>query len=469
LGLRGVFVDPPLDLGPEMPQQSLHRPSGAVAEGADGMTLDLGRDLPQRVDLALLGTAFRHAREHAPHPAHAFAAGRALTAALVLVEIGDARHRLHDVSRFIHDDHGGGAERRFLLAAAVEIHQQRVGLIGARRHHRHRRAAGNHREQIVPAAAHPARMLVDQLAQGDAHRFLDVAGLVDVAGDAEELGAGVVGPANAGEPGGAAAQDVGDLRNRLHVVDRGGAAIEAYVGRERRLEPRLTLFALEAFEQRRLLAANVGAGAVMEVEVEVPAVHVAFADQPRVIGLIDRRLQPFALAHEFAADIDVAGVRRHGSAGVEAALDEKMRLMPDDLAILAGAGLRLVGVDHEIMRPVADLLGHERPLQSSREAGSAAPALARGLDLIDQPVAPLVDDGFGAVPGTPPARAAKAPIIEPVKILEDAILVFEHHCLELSPTGGFGTAASRTLAASPGFLASASVRSGPACLASLRA
>src|SRR5215467_14783929 len=91
LGLRGVFVDPPLDLGPKMPQQALHRPSGAVAESADSMTLDLGRDLPQRVDLAFLGASFRHAREHAPHPAHAFAARRTLTAALVLVEVGNAR------------------------------------------------------------------------------------------------------------------------------------------------------------------------------------------------------------------------------------------------------------------------------------------------------------------------------------------------------------------------------------------
>ena len=51
---------------------------------------------------------------------------------------------------------------------------------------RHRRAAGDDREQIVPAAAHAAGIAVDQLAQRDAQLLLDVARLVHVAGDAEE-------------------------------------------------------------------------------------------------------------------------------------------------------------------------------------------------------------------------------------------------------------------------------------------
>src|SRR4051812_21143495 len=84
---RRVFVDAPLDLGAEMAQQSLYRPSRAVAERADGMALDLLGDLHQHVDLAVGGATLRHASEHAPHPAHAFATRRALPAGLVLVEI----------------------------------------------------------------------------------------------------------------------------------------------------------------------------------------------------------------------------------------------------------------------------------------------------------------------------------------------------------------------------------------------
>src|SRR5580704_6523087 len=49
-----IFVDAPLDLGAEVAQQPLHRPGRAVAEGADGVALDLLCHLEQHVDLALL-------------------------------------------------------------------------------------------------------------------------------------------------------------------------------------------------------------------------------------------------------------------------------------------------------------------------------------------------------------------------------------------------------------------------------
>src|SRR5262249_2462792 len=112
-----------LHSGTETPQTPSHRPRRPVAKSADGVALDLGGDVPQQVDLALMRPALGHAREDAPHPAHALAAWRALAAALVLIEIRDARHRAHDVSRLVHDNDGGSAGRGFLFPAAVEIHQ----------------------------------------------------------------------------------------------------------------------------------------------------------------------------------------------------------------------------------------------------------------------------------------------------------------------------------------------------------
>jgi hypothetical protein len=54
-------------------------------------------------------------------------------------------------------------------------------------------------------------------------------------------------------------EDGGGHGDRLHVGDRGGAAEQTDVGREGRLEPGLALAALEALDQRGLLAADVGA------------------------------------------------------------------------------------------------------------------------------------------------------------------------------------------------------------------
>src|SRR5262250_828794 len=105
-----VLIDAPLDLVPEMPKQALHRPGRAVSERTNSVAFNLSRDLHQHVDLVLVRAAFRHAAEHPPHPAHALAAGRALAAALVLVEIRDPGHGTDGVSRLIHHDHGRRAE-----------------------------------------------------------------------------------------------------------------------------------------------------------------------------------------------------------------------------------------------------------------------------------------------------------------------------------------------------------------------
>jgi hypothetical protein len=257
--------------------QALDRPGRGVAERADGVAFDLLGDVQQHVDLALVGAALRPCAHHAPHPAGAFAARRALAAALVLVEIGDARDRL-DMSVDLSITITAAVPRpEPACAAAVEIHRRIDDLLG--RHHRHRRAAGDHRLQIVPAAAHAAGNALDQLAERNAHRLFDVAGLVHMAGDAEQLGAGVVRAGRCRRTRRRRGAGCRHHRDRFDVVDRGRAAIEADIGRERRLQPRLALLAFEAFEQRGLLAADIGAGAVMDVEVERPSRAEVLADQ----------------------------------------------------------------------------------------------------------------------------------------------------------------------------------------------
>src|SRR5438105_13310436 len=95
-----------------------------------------------------------------------------------------------------------------------------------------------------------------QLPHRDAHRLLDVAGRLDVAGNAEDLGTGVARTADGGKPRGAPLQDGRRGRDRFDVVDCRRTTIEADGRREGWLQARLALLALEAFEQSRLLAAD---------------------------------------------------------------------------------------------------------------------------------------------------------------------------------------------------------------------
>src|SRR5205085_9750313 len=140
-----------------------------------------------------------------------------------------------------------------------------------------------------------------------AHRLFDIARLLDVAGDAEDLRARIARPADAGEPCGAALQNGGRGRDGLDIVDGGRTAIKAHGRRKRRFQAGLALFALEAFQQAGFFAANVGAGAAVQVDLVIIAGAAGIlADQAGRIGLLDRGLEVLRLVIEFTADIDVA-------------------------------------------------------------------------------------------------------------------------------------------------------------------
>ncbi len=163
----------------------------------------------------------------------------------------------------------------------------------------------------------------------------------------------------------------------------------------------------------------------MQVNLEIPAMDIVLADQLGCIGFVDGGLQALALANILASDIDVADGRAHGEAGIEAAFEEKLRVVPHDLTILASARLRLVSVDDQIGRARVGL-GHERPFEARREAGAATAAQAGGLDLVDDPVRALLDETLGAVPGPTPPRARQPPIQRAIEVFEDPVLIGEH-------------------------------------------
>ncbi len=381
----------------------MDRPSRRIAERADRVTFHLIRNLEQQIDLLRIGIARDETFHHAPHPAGALAAGRTLSARLVFIEPRQPRDRLHDIGRTIHHDHGRGAQPGLHVTQTVEIHQHCVA--NRLRQQRHRRTAGDHRQQIVPTAAHAAAMLVDQLAERDTHLLFDVAWLVHVAGYAKELRAGVVRSAKRREPRPAAAQDRRRHRNRLDVVDGRRATIEADVRGERRLQARHALLTLKALQQRRFFTADVSTRSVMNVAIEVPARSSGvLAEQARRVALLDRRFESLVLDAKLAPHVDVASMRAHRERGDQATFQQRLRIVPHDIAVFARTRLRLIRVDHQIRRPSVRLLRHERPLQTRRKARAAASAKTRLLHLIDDPVATLRDDGRRAIPVAALAR-----------------------------------------------------------------
>src|SRR5262245_11130899 len=165
---------------------------------------------------------------------------------------------------------------------------------------------------------------------------------------------------------------------------------------------------------------------MVHVEIKIPAVHIILADELSIVGLVHRRLKALALTNEFATHIDVTSVRSHGKTGNQAALDQQVRVVAHDLAILASAGLGFVRIDNEVMGPPVRFLRHERPLQAGRKSGAAASTETRSFHLLDDRITAFFQNLFGVIPGALGARAFEAPVVLAVKISEDAVLVSEH-------------------------------------------
>ena len=113
-----------------------------------------------------------------------------------------------------------------------------------------------------------AAEILDQLAERDAEGLLDQAAVLDVAGELE--GQGAARPAHAIVLVGRTAlgEDEGNGGKAQHVVDDGGLAEQALERRDRRLRPHHAALALEAFEHRGFLAADIGAGPAADFEME---------------------------------------------------------------------------------------------------------------------------------------------------------------------------------------------------------
>src|SRR6185312_3472865 len=109
-------------LVPETGQEALHRPRRGFAERADRVPLDLAGDRLQAMQIVLRALAVDDARQHAIHPAGAFAARRALAAGLGHVETRDAMADLDHARGLVHHDDRAGAEARTGLLQAVVVH-----------------------------------------------------------------------------------------------------------------------------------------------------------------------------------------------------------------------------------------------------------------------------------------------------------------------------------------------------------
>merc|ERR1719447_277252 len=370
-----IFSKPVFQLWPEVPDKTLYWPSSAVSQSADGVALNLFAQFPNHINLLWLRVALGEPPHHCVHPVNTLSAGGALTTRLVLVEHCKPCNCLNHICLLVHDNDCRCPETCLLGHQVVKVHQNfvtnRLGDEGSGA------APRDDTEQVVPAADHSAAVALDQLLQGDAHLLLHRAGVVHVARDVEQLGAGVPGAAHAGEPVSSPPADGGSHGDSLDVGDSGGAAEDTDVSGEWGLQAGLALLTLQALDQGGVLS----------------------------------------------TDVDVTGPGSHGGASDQAAFNQSVRVVPHDLAILASSRLALVSVDHQVLGAAVVWLVHEAPLEAAGEASTTPASQTAGLDLVNDPLATLFHDLLGLVPLTALHGSLEPPVMAAIDVGEDSVSI----------------------------------------------
>merc|ERR1719447_502769 len=407
-----IFSKPVFQLWPEVPDKTLDWPSSAVSQSADGVALNLFAQFPNHINLLWLRVALSEPPHHCVHPVNTLSAGGALTTCLVLVEHCKPCNCLNHICLLVHDNHCRCPETCLLCHQVVKVHQNfvtnRLGDEGGGA------ASRDDTEQVVPAADHSAAVALDQLLQGDAHLLLHRAGVVHVAGDVEQLGAGVPGAAHAGEPVSSPPADGRSHGDSLDVGDSGGTAEDTDISGEWGLQAGLALLTLKALDQGGLLSADVGASTTVHKEVEVIA---------RATGVGSQEASVVGLPVELSSDVDVAGPGSHGGAGDQAAFNQSVRVVPHDLAILASSWLALVSIDHQVLGAAVIWLVHEAPLEAAGEASTTPASQTAGLDLVNDPLATLLHDLLGLVPLTALHGSLEPPVMAAIDVGEDSVSI----------------------------------------------
>ena len=135
--------------------------------------------------------------------------------------------------------------------------------------------------------------------------------------------------------------------------------------------PRQAALALDRFQHRRFLAADIGAGAAAQV-------NLAALGEARFVEERDLLQQDVAALRVFVAQVDVDVGRVHRPGADQHAFEHAVRIGFEIDAILEGAGLALVGVDRHQSRR---LLGsHQAPFAAGGKSGAAQAAQSRILE-----------------------------------------------------------------------------------------
>src|SRR5262249_35198457 len=133
--------------------------------------------------------------------------------------------------------------------------------------------------------------------------------------------------------------------------------------------------AFDAFEHRGFLAAYIGASAAAHMNARMPY-------EPGRLGRGDLAFEDRTALGVLVAQIDIDLGRLDNPGGGQHAFQKAMRVGFEEIPVLKGAGLTLVGIDRD--QPRCGLLAHQAPFASCRKPRAAEPAQPGMFEDLDQ-------------------------------------------------------------------------------------
>ncbi len=364
-------------LVPEVVESRQNRVRRGLAKAAQGGVLDNGGQVAQLLEVIHRAAAVGDLLKDFAQTLVADTAGRALAAALLAgeleVELGDSRH----TARLVHNNHTARAHHRAGSNEAVIVDSS-VEVLGSQASARRTTGLdGLELTAVLDAAAN----LVDNLTQGDAHRNLDKADVVDLACEGKHLRAFRLLGSDAAEPLGALGDDDGNVGESLDIVHVRGLAHIAADSGERRFQCRLAALTFHRVDQSSLLTADESAGTVAELDVEVEAAaEDVLAKQTVLAGLVDSDLKTLDSQRVLGTDVDQTLAGADSVAADGHSLDDAVGVALKDRTVHKCTRVALVGVADDVLL-VSLVLGAELPFQTGGEAGTATAAQTRSLNL----------------------------------------------------------------------------------------
>src|SRR6266436_1153077 len=284
---------------------------GSITERAERAAEHVLRKFCDQVDILAAAQASVKTFQHLAQPGSAFTARNAPAARFVRVKMHDAARHVHHAGVFVHDHHAAGAHHAAGFGDRIVVHGQ-IDFVGA---HQWAGTATRNNGFKLFAVGNAAGHFVDELFHVHAQRNFINAGLVDVAGYAEQARTAIFRSAAIGVSFAAFADDGRNGTESFNVIDDGRAAVETHDSREGRLDAWITAFAFERFHQSRFFTTFISAGAGMNQQIVIEAgVANIFAEITALVRLFECGFHEIEHVAIFAANIDEAAIGADGAA-----------------------------------------------------------------------------------------------------------------------------------------------------------